>query len=97
MKIITAIGRWAKFKVIRATNWLEVTVTIEIATTMTTEVPDLMDIKKRPQLILNAKDTAFKKATLIFSAMSCRTQCEVHRAQNGRHLVRIYITLRPMN
>lgn len=95
MKITTAIGRWAKFKVIRATNWLEVTVTIEIATTMTTEVPDSMDIKKkRPQLILNAKDTAFKKATLIFSAMSCRSQCEVHRAQNGRRLVRIYITLR---
>lgn len=47
MKITTAIGRWAKFKVIRATNWLEVTVTIEIAKTMTTEVPDLMDIKKK--------------------------------------------------
>lgn len=26
MKITTAIGRWAKFKVIKATNWLEVTV-----------------------------------------------------------------------
>lgn len=44
MKITTAIGRWAKFKAIKATSWLEVPVTIEIATTMTTEVPDLMDV-----------------------------------------------------